>query len=129
MIILADDEIYIRSSAIKLIEKIAREKNWKINIFESFDGLETLYLTYKCLLKGINIDLILSDESMNYWKGSKSSEEIKRLFDELRLESPPFYLVTAYDSENFAFLKTVKKVLTKPLNSEQFINILKEYFS
>jgi CheY-like chemotaxis protein len=68
-IIIADDESFIRQSAIRVLEKLAKDFKIKINIIEAEDGFESLYIVYQAFTKGIKIDLILSDENMLYMTG------------------------------------------------------------
>ena len=52
----------MRMSYIRIFSEISRIYNIEINLIESEDGIETLFLIYKCFQNGINIDLIFTDE-------------------------------------------------------------------
>jgi hypothetical protein len=80
-VIVADDENFIRHSSIRIFEQVAKEMNIYINTIESEHGIETLYILYKALLKGIKIDFICSDESMIYMKGTKVAEILSLMYE------------------------------------------------
>jgi hypothetical protein len=122
-IIIADDETIIRSAAVNLIQKCSSQHNIKINIIQVEDGIETLFAVYKCLSKGVKINFIISDESMNFMKGSESSNVVNSLVEKKGGVLIPFYLVTAYDSLNFHGLHNMK-IIPKPLTSENFCKII-----
>ncbi len=127
-IIYADDESFIRQSAIRCIDSACKDLKVPFRVIESEDGIETYFLFYKCLLEGIKIDIIFSDECMIYQKGSRTSELINELSIMKNLSFTPFYLVTAYEKE---FIKANNKGLTdilpKPLSKSISLKIIKQY--
>ena len=67
----------IRRAVIRNISIVADKLRLNINIIELEDGVETIFAVYKCISQGIVISMILSDETMNFLSGSKSSEITK----------------------------------------------------
>jgi hypothetical protein len=127
-IIYADDESFIRQSAIRCIKKASKDLKINIKVIESQDGIETYYIFYRCILEGIKIDLIFSDEHMVYQKGSRTSKIIKELTEMKNLNNVPFYLVTAFEKD---FIKCeqfcLTEIIAKPLNKDAAIKIIGNY--
>ncbi len=127
-IIYADDESFIRQSAIRCIKKASKDLKINIKVIESQDGIETYYLFYKSLLEGIKVDLIFSDEHMVYQKGSRTSKIIKELTEMKNMNSVPFYLVTAFEKD---FIKCeqfcLTEIIPKPLNKDAAVKIIGNY--
>lgn len=117
-IIVSDDEMITRQSTMRILKNTAKELNKKVNVIESEDGIETLYIIYKYFLRGYSISCVISDETMNYMKGSTSSEIIKKLISSKFNVEIPFYLVTAYDdiTSKFKDMASIQEVITKPLS-------------
>jgi hypothetical protein len=88
--IIADNEKMIRNSTIKLLCQIAEKYKLQLNIFEVEDGVETLFMVYKCVKNGINIDFILSDENMVYYTGTLSSFSINQILKRVNLKPVKF---------------------------------------
>ena len=126
-IIITDDEVLTRKSNIRLITAIALEKNYNINIIQANDGIECLYLAYKCVKMGIKISFIFSDETMNFMNGLKCAEILSNMADDKQHIKIPLYLVSAIENININ-AKDVRQILVKPLNKEMTEKVLLEYF-
>ncbi len=126
--IVADDEKFIRQSSIRVFEQVAKDLNIYVNIIEAEDGIETLYIIYKALLKGIKIDFICSDESMIYMKGTKVAE-ILSLMNESKILYPiPYFLVTAFDKDFLkVYLSYLTEIFSKPLSRKDSYQIIKRF--
>jgi CheY-like chemotaxis protein len=96
-IILADDEKLIRQTNSRIIKSLAKEMNLNINIIESEDGVETLYLVHKFNMRGETISCIISDESMNLLNGVNCAEMLNKLLD-LKGNKIPYFILTAYEN-------------------------------
>jgi hypothetical protein len=125
-IIIADDEILTRHSAIRLLKTSARELDLKINIIEAQDGIETIFILYRALSIGLDISRIISDENMIFLNGLKCSQILYDISVKQKKILTPFYLLTAYED---AYLEasttgTVKSVHSKPLNKNLARKIL-----
>jgi CheY-like chemotaxis protein len=119
-IIIVDDEVFTRQSTVRILNTVSKTLNVKINIIEAEDGLELIYLIFKCVTQGVSISMILSDENMNFMNGSRSSEILKEILTKKKITDIPFYLVTAYDNnliEKF-ISPSIDQVLSKPLTKE-----------
>ena len=99
---------------------MSKEIDLKINLIEANDGIETIFLLYKAITKGISIACIFSDENMVFLNGLTSSEIIKDICKKKGIPCPPIYLVTAYDKEMIGSYipQSIKKILAKPLKQE-----------
>ena len=112
-IILVDDESLPRKANIRIIKRIAKEKNTDINIIEAEDGIETLKIIYDYTYKkNERISAIISDETMKLLSGVQTAEVLEKIFS--IIDPIPFYLVTAYEGMRVNS-KTIKKVFSKPL--------------
>lgn len=112
-IILVDDEFLPRKANIRIINRIAKEKNTDINIIEAEDGIETLKIIYDYTYKkNERISAIISDETMKLLSGVQTAEVLGKIFS--IIEPIPFYLVTAYERMTVN-TKSIKKVFSKPL--------------
>lgn len=127
-IIVADDEEITRQSAIRMIKNSAKELNVEINIIEAKDGIEVLYIMYTIINDGNKITAILSDETMDFLRGSECSKIINSIQVNKGFDSIPFFILTAYeDSNTINELKScnILEVFTKPLSKfscKKFIN-------
>jgi hypothetical protein len=126
-IIIADDEILTRRSAIRILKNCAMEIGIKLNIIEAEDGIETIFIIYRAWSVGINISMIISDENMIFLNGVKCSQILYETSEKKKKIITPFYLLTAYEDE---YLKasangTIKIVISKPLTKDMAIKILK----
>jgi len=99
-ILIVDDESLIRQSQINLIKKYVVKKNISIEIEECEDGIECLYKIYKGLQKGIKYDLIITDETMNFLKGSFLAKIIKKLISENVIYNIKIIIMTSYGAKN-----------------------------
>lgn len=119
-ILVADDEIFTRQSTIRILHNLSISLKIKLNIIEADDGLETLYLVYRCITQGVRISMIMSDENMNFMYGSRTAEILTEIISRKRIAEIPFYLLTAYD--NILIQKyissSIRQILTKPLTKD-----------
>lgn len=128
-IIVVDDESFIRQSSIRILQKISDKLNIKLNIIEADDGIECLYIVYKCITQGIKISMIFSDENMLFIKGSKCSEILWEILNIKNISSIPFFLVTAYDNSMKDIFKSkyVTDILSKPLSRDVAQNLIQKF--
>lgn len=126
-IIVVDDEIFTRQSTIRIISSLSKELKLNLNILEAEDGIEMLYLIYKAPIMGAKISLVISDENMNFLNGINSCNILKDVLDKKKLADIPFYLVSSFDGIMLDSKSSInlKKVLEKPLERKEALNILK----
>lgn len=120
-ILVVDDELFTRQSTVRILYNTSKALNIKINIIEAEDGLECIYLVYKCVTQGVKISMILSDENMNFMYGSRSAEILKEIISKKRIAEIPFYLLTAYDNtliEKY-ISPCISQILSKPLTKDE----------
>ena len=127
-IIIADDEKFIRHSSVRILQSVADELGIRLNVIEAEDGIECLFIVYKCIAQGIKISMVFSDENMNFIKGSRSSELLWEILQMKNMSCIPFYLVTAYDNSMIKKCKTesISQVLSKPLSKAVAKNIIRD---
>jgi signal transduction histidine kinase/CheY-like chemotaxis protein len=128
-IIVADDEVTIRQSTIRLLSRTLKKKNINANILEASDGIECLYHYYINNREGKNINCIISDETMAYMNGSTLSQLLNNLSKDKNLTLPSFYILTAYENLSLGnAIGAINDVFTKPLRKqhiEEILNALK----
>jgi DNA-binding LytR/AlgR family response regulator len=129
-VIICDDERLIRQAHSRTVNTVCKSLGIKVNIIESEDGIETLYLFYKSIIQGDQISLIFSDENMNFINGTQSSVLIRDICIKKRINLVPFYLVSSFD-ENYIFNKNnsnnnenITNIIKKPLCKDDLIKIV-----
>jgi len=124
---IVDDEKLTRQSQIYLIKKFLKSKHISCNIIECRDGIECLYKIYQGIEYGIKYDLIVTDETMNFMKGSYMAQIIKKLISANVIYDIKIFMVTSYKFENYADKLGIvfEKVYTKPIS----IHIVENIFS
>lgn len=120
-IIVADDDVFVRSSAIRILLKAGKKKNINLNIIEVDDGVEIISSVYQYSKTGMNIDIIVSDETMNFLNGSESWNLIKQKTKDNKIHPISFFLVTAYQTIHFT---GIENVFNKPLSMDMANKIL-----
>jgi signal transduction histidine kinase len=123
--IVADDENIMRLSYYRILKDISKKYSVRINLIESEDGIETLFAVYKCLQNGIKIDLIFSDETMNFLVGSRSAKYVNELLEHKNIIKIPFCSVSAYDVEFIEKNKKLGALITKPISKMKVEDLLK----
>lgn len=126
-ILFVDDEELARKSSIRIIAKVAKKRQIKINSIESRDGSETLYQLYKHnynLDQSNNkIDAVISDQKMPFINGSST---ITILSSSCNLNHViPFFIVTAFDP-NAIYFNNIKcnGIYCKPLRNNDSEKII-----
>jgi len=119
--LIVDDEALIRRSQKNLIEKYFRKKKVNILITECSDGVECLYKLYEGILNGIKYDMIFTDETMNFIRGTTMARIVKSLIKENILYEIKIFMITSYDrsileSGDRSTNKDIDFFSTKPLN-------------
>ena len=128
-IIITDDEDLARKALIRVLKEAAKKLRMNINFIEASDGMELLYLVYENSIKNnIQIDGIISDQTMNYVNGSVCQQilcnctNIKKLI--------PFFIVTAYDVNATYFRNlNLEGIFSKPLRKCDAENILSHFIT
>lgn len=122
--IIADDEPLARQSTIRNFKKAGTKLNAKLTILESEDGVETLYLIYKCIIQGDKIAGIITDETMKIMKGSNTADVIRNLMD-TKLDLW-IYLVSAYEDKSMINNRNLfDEIFSKPLKLNSAEKIIK----
>ena len=121
-IIVVDDEKLIRKSEINIINRYFKNKNVLYEIEECDDGIECIYLIYKGILAGKKYDIILTDETMNFIKGSFMAGILKTLITDNVIYDLKIYLITSFEEENVYNFNSeyFEKVFSKPISKDIF---------
>ena len=127
-IIVADDEVFTRLSTVRILKSVSKSLGIYLNIMEAEDGLETINLVYKASSLGTKISMIISDQSMNFMDGVRSSSIVKEIVNRKQLTDIPFYLVTAYEGSLFDKISDsyVTKILNKPISRNDVYSIIEK---
>lgn len=120
-ILIVDDEIVLRRANSNLIKQYLNSINKQYNILVAADGIEALYLYYKCLFDGHPVEYVFCDETMNYMDGRQLAKLINLEITKFKRKCN-FYLVTAYEDIT-ADISIVSKVIQKPLNKMKLSSI------
>ena len=129
-VMLTDDDLRIRKQMLSLFEKSIKTLSKKVtlHVYECCDGLESLAVLYNFYKKGSFLNLMITDETMNFMNGSFSVTVIQMLVESKIINSPNVYFCTAYsNTEEIAFLcecEQVKGVYSKPMKMSDMIEIL-----
>jgi len=131
IIIIIDDNKYIRDSVRNIIEKILLE-NQNLHLFdilEGNDGIDLLKFSIDYIYSD-RIQLVITDENMEFMQGSES---IKILRDfEIKKKIPKYFIFssTSFEDQNSIdiILKAgADKVLNKPLSKEKLLMEIKNF--
>jgi CheY-like chemotaxis protein len=125
-ILLVDDERFIRNSESNQIKKFFKNRtNYEFDITECSDGVECLYKIYKGIQEGIKYDYVISDESMNFMRGTLMINVLNTLIEENMMYKIKIFMVTSY--EPWAIKNTYGDIcdgiITKPMSQENLSNI------
>jgi len=129
--LIVDDEYIIRKSQSNIIKKYFLKKNINIEIEECEDGIDCLYKIYTGILKGITFDMIFTDETMNFMKGSMLAEIIQKLMDERIIYDIKISMISSYDEniiEEKGYFDLIDFYATKPLSLKILDKIFYKFF-
>jgi nitrogen-specific signal transduction histidine kinase len=124
-VIVCDDQKVIRQNTIRMLSKISKETNRKICVLEAEDGIECLYLVFKCIKIGIHISFIMSDDIMEFIKGVKSAELLKNMLEH-KFPPIPFYLLSGMlyeDDYKKQYSLSISEFLVKPIRQDKVKDI------
>jgi len=128
-ILIVDDEEIIRKSQANVVKKFFKKNNLDVNIYEGVDGVEGLYKIYLAYMNGIKFDLIITDETMNFMKGSTMSKIIKNLVKDNILYDVKICMVTSYESTIIENIDNFLDMIgTKPLSHILMEKIYSKFF-
>jgi len=120
-ILLVDDEKFIRKSEFIQIKKyFENQPELDYEVTECSDGVECLYKIYTGLQAGIVYDYILTDESMNFMRGTLMIKIINTLIEENVMYRIKIFIITSY--EPWVILNMhgdiCEGIITKPISYE-----------
>lgn len=110
--LIVDDEKIIRNSTLRILSEFYKKENKSPLILEADDGFEGLHTVFLVNKLNIKLNLILSDETMNFLTGSKMIEILDKYSN--MLENTKILIVTSY--ENFKIPQRVDGVIKKPIS-------------
>lgn len=117
-ILVVDDEKLIRQSEINVLKKYFKINKIKYEIEECVDGVECLYKLYMGIVTGKKYRMILTDETMNFMKGSTMANIIRNLINDNLLYEINIYMITSYEISSIPqkTKEDIDKIFTKPLS-------------
>jgi CheY-like chemotaxis protein len=126
-ILIVDDEELMNKSIKKLLENIIYEKKLEISIIQCNDGIDLIKEVIDDQKNGNLIDLIITDENMEYINGTQA---LNILID-LELSNKvkiPYVISSTTEILNIETMKLLKieKNLPKPITKNSLINVLKD---
>jgi len=106
-IMVCEDHTGIREAIVKLILKVAEEKNISIDVKESINGLECLHIIYQAFISRIHYDAVLIDEAMPFMKGSKCISLLRDMYREGCLNKMKKISISSFcDEDTINYLKS-----------------------
>ena len=126
-ILIVDDEDIMNKSIKKILENIIKDKKLKISIIECHDGIDLIKEVIDDQENGNLIDLIITDENMQYINGTQAL----RILIDLELSNKvkiPYVISSTTDLLSIENMKSLKieKNLPKPITKDSLINVLKD---
>ena len=129
-IVTADDNNFINLSVKNLIETILTE--YELDDYEvicATDGIDILHLIKQDQANGNCIELIISDENMEYMNGSSAAKILKEFEKNGKIKYVKLVSSTCNDDLNSkeSLIKSgFENILSKPLNKFELINLFKQ---
>lgn len=136
VVIICDDSTIILNSIKKMLNQIFQTflpqyESQGYQIICLSDGIHLASYVIDCMVKNIQICLVLCDENMEYMNGSTAAALLKSLFERGRLGfEVPLYSITAFiDNSN---LETIIKsgfidIIGKPVTKEALISLVRKH--
>ncbi len=126
-ILIVFDEKLIRQYLLNILRKYLKNKNVIFDIIECKDGIECLYKIYEGIGNEIKYNLIITDEKMNFMKGSFMAKILKKLIIDKVIYNIKIFMIKNYDNENLSILEgiIIEKIYAKPIS----IDIIESIFN
>ena len=130
ILLIVDDEIFIRNSMKRVVSREFKElnKNIELTIIEANDGIEGLLALYLARSKNLKIDCIISDETMPFISGSFFSKILNDIVSKGSLKDIKMFISTALNETSIKdnYSQSVKKIYSKPLDKNSVKDIIKK---
>ena len=130
ILLIIDDEAFIRSSLIRIITNEFKTKNecLDLTIVEACDGIECLLAIYLFHKNNIKFNALICDETMPYISGSFLSKIIYDLVSKGVIEETNMFISTGLTDKDLInnYSKIVKKVYPKPIDKNDVKDLLKQ---
>lgn len=128
-IILIDDNEIINNTHKKILESILLERICDYDIILGSDGLELIQIALNLDNDYEKIEFILTDENMDYLKGSEAIKFIRKFEKIKNFKNVKVISLTSYeDNKIFEYIKKNggDYVLTKPVSKTSLIQALEQ---
>jgi len=131
-VLLVDDEKLIRESEVSVLKKFFnknKEKFNEIEIHQCIDGVECLFEIWLHLQQGIKFDAIITDQSMNFMRGSLLAQIIRDLVKENVMYEIKIFMVTSYEPHMITTngANVLDEIYTKPLSMDNIRSICNKF--
>ena len=112
-----DDEEIMRKCIISILNKISKQENREIKVYEAQNGIECLHEIYREVMNGQGFDGLFIDETMPFMRGSLCINIIRKLSEEKQINNIKICSITAYTDEqmlNYIKSQGADMILKKP---------------
>jgi len=126
-VLVADDERLIRNTINKFFLKYAQEYKLNIETVDCDNGMEGLYILHKYYKNKKQFDLIITDETMPYMKGSMMVNILLKLVVDQSFYKIPSISYTSYnDTEkmNYILSQGLDFIENKPISYSNFTKLM-----
>jgi signal transduction histidine kinase len=131
--LIVDDDPLVRGSTIRTLMKYISGLKIEIDVLfiEATDGIECLYTIYKANIYNLQIDFIMTDETMKYMSGSDWVPVFDTLVRSNVFLKIPVYVLTGYDMDDTTLkskmgYSVVSATYVKPLMNDKIKKLFSE---
>lgn len=129
-ILIIDDNYFIRSSLRNILIEIDRENQQNFEIIEGNDGVEILKEVIEHHRTDSTIDIVFTEEKMEYLDGSESIKIIRMLEKANRIRKTNFVSVAFFEDQDVNCLLSkvgADCIASKPNTKNQIFNLLNNF--
>ena len=126
-IVIIEDDRIMNMTIKNLLMKIINLKKLDILVIQCYDGIDLLKEIMDDQKNGNLIDLIITDENMEFMNGTQALSILRDLESKSKVKLP--YIVSSTTdqiSDQKMNLLSIKKILPKPIDRNSLTNVLKE---
>jgi len=127
-VLIVDDERLIRNTITKFISRIADEEKMNFESIDCENGFEGLHYMYKACKFKTPINIVITDETMPFMKGSMMINIISNCIKEGTFEKARIISYTSYNTEekkNYILSQGADMIKIKPISYSDFKIMIK----
>jgi len=129
-ILITDDNFFIRSSLKNILLELNKEKKLNFEILEGNDGIDILKEIIEHHRTESAIDIVLTDEKMEYLNGSETIKILRMLERENKVKKTIIVSLTSFEDEqskNLILKAGADYLISKPSTKNQIYNVLVKF--